>query len=242
MERFKFYRRWAASGLVNFTVREKETDILVSADMDLKSKAEDLVRRYRGDIEDYIKVNPEFRKTLKPMPPDEKAAEIIKAMLSASRAAGVGPMAAVAGAISEFAGKGLLKYSNQVILENGGDIFIKTDRERKIGIYAGDSILSGRVAIKLKPDKGPKGISTSSGTVGHSLSLGNADAVTVISPDGSLADASATAVCNMVKTAPDINRALDFAKSIEGVTGCVVIYKDRIGSIGDIELTQGGAK
>jgi len=236
MNQSRFYRFSADPGLVSFTVREEETDILISAEKDLKSEAEGLIRRYRKDISDYIKLNPGFKESLKPLPPDEKAPEIIKAMLASTCRAGVGPMAAVAGAISEFVGKGLLKYSKQVILENGGDIFIKTDRERRIGIYAGDSVLSGRVAIKIEPLATPAGISTSSGTVGHSLSFGKADAVTVVSSDACLADASATAACNMVKTASDIEAALDFAKSIEGVKGCVVIYKDKIGSVGDIEL------
>ncbi len=242
MNQSRFYRSWAETGLINFTVREEETDIFISAEKNLKSKVEALVRRYRRDISDYVKLNPGFRESLEPLPPDENAAEIVKAMLASTRAAGVGPMAAVAGAISGFVGKGLLEYSNQVILENGGDIFIKTDRERNIGIYAGDSVLSGKVAIKIRPGATPAGISTSSGTVGHSLSFGKADAVTVISADASLADASATAACNRVKTASDIKAALDFAKSIEGVKGCVVIYRDKIGSIGEIELIQGGAR
>ncbi|MGB2706088.1 MAG: UPF0280 family protein [Candidatus Omnitrophota bacterium] len=236
MSQPRFYRRWVDSDLINFTVREGQTDILISAEKNLKKKAEELIRRYRKDISDYIKLNPEFRTSLKPMPQDENAAGIIKAMLEATRLAGVGPMAAVAGAISEFTGKKLLEYTSQVILENGGDIFIKTDRERKIGIYAGGSVLSGKVALRIRPEAAPVGISTSSATVGHSLSFGKADAVTVVSPDACLADASATAVCNRVKTEADIEAALNFAKSIEGVQGCVVIYKDKIGSIGEIEL------
>jgi len=242
MSQPRFYRRWVASGLVNFTVREGQTDIFISAEKDLKKKAEELIRRYRKDISDYIKLNPEFQITLKPMPPDENAPLIVKKMLKASRLANVGPMAAVAGAISEFAGKGLLEYTSQVILENGGDIFIKTDKERKIGIYAGKSVLSGKVAIRIKPERTPIGISTSSGTVGHSLSFGKANAVTVVSPDGALADACATASCNRVKTRADIKGALDYAKSIEGIEGCVVIYEDKIGSIGEVELIRGGAQ
>ena len=126
-------------------------------------------------------------------------------------------MAAVAGAISEFAGKGLLEYTSQVILENGGDIFIKTDKERKIGIYAGDSVLSGKVALRIIPEATPAGISTSSGTVGHSLSFGRADAVTVVSSDAALADACATAACNKVKTEADIKAALDFVSKTTNV-------------------------
>lgn len=242
MNQPRFYRNWVKSDLVNFAVSEEQTDIFVSAEKNLKKKAEELIHHYRKDISNYIKLNPKFKTSLEPMPQDENAPEIVKSMLWAGHLAGVGPMAAVAGAISEFVGKGLLEYTNEVILENGGDIFIKTGKERKIGIYAGNSVLSGKVAIRVKPGQTPLGISTSSGTVGHSLSFGKADAVTVTSPDASLADACATAACNRVKTEADLKAALDFAKSIEGIKGCVVIYKDRIGSIGEIELIRGGAQ
>jgi ApbE superfamily uncharacterized protein (UPF0280 family) len=194
--------------------------------------------RHRNDIIKYIKKHPGFGASLKPLPPDVKAPAIVKAMLKAGLLAGVGPMAAVAGAISEFTGKDLLQFTGQVILENGGDIFIKTDRERKIGVYAGKSSLSKKIAIKIPP--GPsRGICTSSGTIGHSLSFGKADAVVLVAGDAILADAAATATCNKVKTGADIEDALNFAKNIEGVIGVMVIYKDKVGTIGNIEITRG---
>ena len=103
---------------------------------------------------------------------------IVKAMAVAAQKASVGPMAAVAGAIAEFVGKDLLKFSEQVIVENGGDIFIRTDRKRTLGIYAGeDSPFTGKLAIEVDPCESGMGICTSSGTVSHSLSFGNADKV-----------------------------------------------------------------
>ena len=239
MNQPRFYREWVKSDLVSFTVRDCQTDIFISAEKDLKNKSQGLIRRYRNYIINYIKIKPEFEKSLTSLPADSKAPDIIKAMLKASTLTGVGPMAAVAGAIAEFVGKELLQFTGQVILENGGDIFIKTNTERKIGIYAGNSPLSGRIAIKVNPGVTPIGICTSSGTVGHSLSFGNADAVCVVAKDTSLADVCATACCNKVKTEREIEEALNFAKSVEGVIGAVVIYKDKVGSIGDIELTRG---
>ena len=202
----------------------------------LKNETEELIRKYRDDIVEYIKLKPEFETSLKPLPIDDNAPKIVKSMLKAAKLSSVGPMAAIAGAISEFVGKGLLKFTDQIILENGGDIFIKTNTERKIGIYAGNSPLSGKIAIRIRPEPSPLGICTSSGTVGHSLSFGKADAAMIISQDTALADAAATAVCNKVKTGSDIKKALNFAKNIEGVIGAVVIYKDKIGTIGEIEL------
>lgn len=232
----RFYREWINSKLVSFTVTDGESDIFISAAKNLKSKAEEAIRRYRREILGYIKRKPEFGTSLVPLSFDDNAAAIIKSMLNAALLAGVGPMAAVAGAISEFTGRELLQFTDEVILENGGDIFMKTKGECKVGIYAGSSPLSGKIAIKIKPESTPLGVCTSSGTVGHSLSFGNADAVAILAGDTALADACATATCNRIKAETDIGGALNFAKSVESVLGAVVIYKDKVGVIGDIEL------
>ena len=238
-ETHRFYRQWTDSDLENFTIQDNESDIFISAEKKLESQAKKLIHDFRADIIDYIKLKPKFNTSLKPLAFDKNAPKVVKAMLEAACLAGVGPMAGVAGALSQFVGYGLLKFTNQIILENGGDIFIKTNKERKIGVYAGNSSLSGKIAIKVKPKEMPLGICTSSGTVGHSLSFGKADAVVIICPDAVLADTCATATCNMVKNESDIKKALNFAKSIEGVIGAVVIYREKIGSIGEIELTRG---
>lgn len=236
MKKHQFYREWIASDLFKCEILEGETDIFFSSIKNLKSEAKKAICKYRADIIDYMKTHPEFQTSLKPFPHDELAPPVVKAMLRATSLAGVGPMASVAGAISEFVGRELLAFTEEVIVENGGDIFIKTKCERKIGIYAGNSPLSGKIAVKIKPELTPFGICTSSATVGHSLSFGNADAATVIAGDASLADACATAMCNRIRTEYDINSALNFAKSIEGIIGAVVIYKRKIGVKGDIEL------
>jgi len=235
----RFYRKYTKSGLVDFTVKDRETDVLISAERDLKEEAEKLIRKYRSDISGYIEKNRDFETSLKPLPPDERAPDIVKSMIKAAATIGVGPMACVAGAISEFVGNGLLRFTKQVMLENGGDLFVKTEVMRKIGIYAGDSPLSGKIAIEIRPASTPVGVCTSSGTVGHSLSFGKADAVTILAPDTSLADACATATCNMVKTEKDIEKALEFAKSIESILGAVVIYRDKMGTIGEITISRG---
>ncbi len=119
-------------------------------------------------------------------------------MAAAAQTAGVGPMAAVAGAIAECVGRELLEFSPEVIVENGGDIFLKVSHRRTVGIFAGDSPLTGRIGIQIEARDTPLGVCTSSGTVGHSLSFGRADAVVVLAPAAALADAAATAIGNRV--------------------------------------------
>jgi ApbE superfamily uncharacterized protein (UPF0280 family) len=161
-------------------------------------------------------------------------------MAEATATAGVGPMAAVAGAIAEAVGQELLRFSDEVIVENGGDIFIKSSEERLIGLYAGESSLSGKVAFAISPEQTPLGVCTSSGTVGHSFSFGKADAVVAFAASTALADAAATAIGNRVSTADDIEGALDYAQTIEGLSGVAIVKDDRLGLRGQVRLADTG--
>ena len=233
----RFYRGWSKdSDLIAQEVIIKETDLFIFAEKDIKSIAEEIVKKYRVQIEDYIKHRPEFMTNLEPIDQDPEADDIIKEMIRTTKLAGVGPMASVAGAIAEFTGKELLAHSKQIIIENGGDIFIKSDKIRTFAVYAGDSPLSNKIFIKIKPEDTPIGVCTSSGTVGHSLSFGKADACVIITKSAILADAVATATCNRIKEKKDIAPSLEFAISIKGVKGVVAILGKDLGSIGDIEL------
>ncbi|MEN8614615.1 UPF0280 family protein [Dehalogenimonas sp. THU2] len=233
------YRRQHLSpDLISFTVSVEETNLFISARTDLERKAYRLVLKYRGIIERYIAGHPEFLTSLKPIDIEREAPRIVKAMTDAARLAGVGPMAAVAGAIAQFVGEELAEYSPNIIIENGGDVYVRSTRDRTIGIFAGDSPLSGKIAIEIKSEETPCGVCTSSGTVGHSLSFGKADAVAVIAPSATLADAAATACANLVQTADDIGYALALAEKIEGVTGALIIKGDCMGAWGKVRLRR----
>ncbi|MCX8126916.1 MAG: UPF0280 family protein, partial [Dehalococcoidia bacterium] len=149
---------------------------------------------------------------------------------------GVGPMAAVAGAIAEEVGKDLLEFSPEVIVENGGDIFMKVTKDRLGGIYAGDSPFSGRIAVRVRAADTPLGIATSSGTVGHSLSFGKADAAMVLADSACLADAAATALGNLVVSSADIVPAIEWARRIPGLRGVLVIKGGDMGMWGRVQL------
>ena len=231
------YRRLAyRDKLVSFRVTVKETDVLVHATRPLEDITKELILKYRGYIEAYIRQHPEFAKTLRPWPISGPAPLIVKDMAAAGEKAGVGPMAAVAGAVAEHVGRELLAHSKEVIVENGGDVFLKTAGPVTTGIFAGSSPLSLRIGLRIDPGSKPLAVCTSSGTVGHSISMGKADAVCVVSASCSLADAAATSIGNRVESKTDIQQALDFGKQLEGVTGVVVIIGDSIGIWGELEV------
>jgi len=235
----RVYRRCLHStDLIQFEVRVGESDLLIAAGQDLRAVARRSVIRHRRELKEYIAQHSEFRTSTGPLPCDEQARPVIRMMQAASQKTGVGPMAAVAGAIAQVVGEDLLKVSSEIVVENGGDVFISSCRPRVASIFAGDSPLSQRVGIRLKGSQLPLGICTSAGSVGPSYSGGNADAVVVVARDTALADAAATAAGNLVESKRDIKRALEFAMGLDScVIGIVVIIGDHIGARGDIELT-----
>jgi ApbE superfamily uncharacterized protein (UPF0280 family) len=224
--------------LVKFEVVVKETDLLVRAESNLSNETRESVLKYRHQLETYITMNPEFQRSLIPLAQDLHAPELVREMIRVSQLARVGPMAAVAGAIAEWVSKDLLKLSKEVIIENGGDIYLATARERTIGIYAGQSSLSLKIGIVIGPEESPLGVCTSSGTVGPSLSFGKADAVCILSKSAALADAAATAVGNIVQEKKDIGLGLERGREIEGVLGVLIIVGEKMGIWGSIKLTQ----
>lgn len=226
-----------SDGLISFQTISRETDLHVMAQANLRVETTHLVAQYRNQLENYIGRRPEFLSSLSPLEFDAMAPAIVKEMLKAGIAAGVGPMAAVAGAMSEFVGGDLLKqYSDEIMVENGGDIFLKRSVDCRVGIFAGQSPLSNKIGLKIEVDQMPIGICTSSASVGHSLSLGEADAVTVLASSVCLADAVATRLGNETKGSRPIDEVLHVAESIKGIIGVIVIRGEELGAWGNVSL------
>ena len=236
-----FYRDWVKDKGLHITqIIAKETDLRIATNKAAdKGFIEEKIRSYRWDIEKYINKDHRFLTALKPLAVELNAPSIVKAMAEKAKSVNLGPMSTVAGAIAEFLGRDLLKQGyKDVIIENGGDIFLKTRRARLTGIYSGRSKLWNSLCIKIKPKDTPLGICTSSGTIGHSLSFGSADSVVILSKSVSLADAVATATCNRINFKQDLQKALDFARSIKGVSGVVIILKNNLVSWGKVEFAH----
>jgi len=220
--------------LCHFQVAVRETDLDIAAREDLTAQAYDSIHRHRHFLEQYIRIFPTFSQSLKPLPDDPMAPPIVREMLKAASTAGVGPMAAVAGAMAAFVGRDLLRFSPEVIVENGGDVFIARNSTVRVGVFAGTSPLSNKLVLTVDASRMPLGVCTSSATVGPSLSFGRADAVCVLAPSVALADAAASAIGNLVLKKDDIQRALDFGATIPGVEGIVIVFRDNLGVWGDI--------
>lgn len=228
------------AGLESFEVKIKDTDLHIMADQRMPRIAEELALQFRLQIEGYISTHPAFLSALKPLPEDPLAPPIVKEMLSAAAIAGVGPMAAVAGTIAEYVGRAMLsKGCHEVLVENGGDLFLARRKEAVVAIFAGESPVSMRIGIKLPEGAMPVGVCTSSGTVGHSLSFGAADSVTVLADSTALADAAATRLGNEFAT-QTLEGVLEKSREIEGIRGVVLVRREQLGCVGDVELVRIG--
>jgi len=239
MYELRTYRHWVEGrDLTSFNVTVKETDLYIRATVNLKRKAHRLALKYRHQLESYIERHPAFLTSLEPLTVAGDAPHIVRQMAKAAQIASVGPMASVAGAIAEFVGNELALFSPDIIVENGGDIYLKSSVKRIVGIYAGNSSLSGKIGLEINGGETPLGICTSSGTVGHSLSYGKADAVIVLSKSAAIADAAATAIGNLINQPADINSGIELAKDMKGVSGVIIIKDDDIGIWGKVRIRQ----
>ena len=191
------------------------------------------IRRQRNILEDYLRRQPEFRTALAPLALLPGAPEVAVRMQAASRVTGVGPMAAVAGAMAQLAAEAALEAgAAEAIVENGGDIYLASPQAVVIALYAGPGVLSGRLALEIQPEELPLAVCSSSGRLGHSFSFGDCDLATVVARDAALADAAATLAGNLVRRESDIPDALERVAGLPGVAGLLLVKGEKVGVAG----------
>ena len=233
----RFYRQYMkADDLVYFGVHQEQSDLYIGAQKKLAMKADEYLLQARLEIKKEIAKRPEFLSSFYPLLYTGGAKQPVHRMYWASSACGVGPMAAVAGAVAQYVGRKLADFSDNVIVENGGDIYLKTTVARQVSVYAGQSSLSGKIALEIEP--GEWGICTSAYSIGHSYSDGRCDAAVVIAHDCALADAAATALGNSIKDEKQLERGVKGILNIDGVLGALAVINEKVAAAGDVTLTS----
>ena len=227
----------------SFRAGYRETDLWVAVDTDSYcSEAErytmDRIMFYRSVLEEHIAVYPEFRDSLVPVMAPAGVHPLLRDMYEAAQAAGTGPMSAVAGAIAQYTANDLISRFglSEVIVENGGDIFLKLTSPATVAVFAGISPLSDKIGLVIRPEETPLSVCCSSGTVGHSLSFGIADACMIACRSGAQADAYATAFCNEVKNRDQVQQVTEMALKKPEIMSVVIIAGDKAGLGGSIEM------
>jgi len=189
----------------------------------------------RALLEAYIQRHSEFASSLEPISLRADAPDIAKKMAAASLSADVGPMAAVAGALTQAAATAALRAGDrEVLVDNGGDIYLSAESEIVVGLFAGENAVSRRLGLRIEPAMMPLAICSSSSQMGHSLSLGHCELACVVSQDAALAAAAATRACNSVKRPRDIQPTLEMIVSIPNVSGVIIVEEGRIGLAGNL--------
>lgn len=224
-------------GEKRFQVVLEQTDLMVTAEADLSGPMLDMARVLRGELKNYMLTHPGFRESLVPVSVEDDAPEIVREMARASALVNVGPMAAVAGTIAQLLAERFAPRSPNLIVENGGDIFMRSTRERTVALL-GDPQSGARLGLALAPRDFPVSVCASSATIGHSLSLGKGELVVVRSRSAALADAAATALANLIDTADDLDLLLARARKMGsiGVEGVFAQAGGKLGVWGKMEL------
>jgi len=193
------------------------------------------IKRQRKILEDYIASHPAFQTSLEPVELKPDAPEVAKRMAAAAKLVGTGPMAAVAGVMAQLAAQAAIKNGcTEVIVENGGDIYLQTTLPVVIALYPGQSEVAGQLAFSLQAEDTPVSICSSSGKMGHSMSLGMCDLATVVAKDAALADAAATPAANLVKTTDDVEPTLNKIAAIDGIDGVLIVKDGQVGLAGKL--------
>lgn len=213
-----------------------ETHIRLTSDL-TNHNLKAYIYSIRRDLKNYISRNQDFLLAMEALEMDENAPAIVQRMYESSSFADVGPMACVAGTISEFFLDYLIRLgSTYSIVENGGDIALVNDRKVLCGIYSNNEVLGNEIAFEIKKRRSPLGICTSSGKIGHSISFGESDSVTVISDSSSLADGLSTRIANDVRGNTSEDRVFNALESAENYReffdGVLIISDDNVGTVG----------
>ena len=227
----------------SFEVKYQETDLWIGVDPDsfnneMKETAQEKISSLRQKLDEYIKTEPFFKKSLKPFAPAGHAPAEAVEMANAAEKAGVGPMAAVAGLFARDVATEILQNFSvkEMVIENGGDIYAQLKNDLILSVFAGDSILSERIGLVIPAETGSVGICTSAGTLGPSLSYGKADAVVVVAHNPLVADAFATAFGNKVKSPADVEKVINQSEKYPEILALLIICEDQVGIRGEYEI------
>lgn len=240
----RFYRNLLGSERFHpFVIGYKDSDLWIGINPhNFNLKIPEFAKRklveLRRQLEAYLLIHPEFATSLTPIKVNHKAPDIARFMANAALRAQTGPMAAVAGAFSEYLGKAIQREFeiNEIVVENGGDIYLLLKEAMVLSVYAGQSPLSNKIGIEIPAIDTPLGICTSAATVGPSKSFGNADAVMVACKNTALADAFATAIANKVHSASDIDPQLKASEQLSDIQSLMIICEGTVGLRGNYPL------
>ncbi len=222
------------SGFVSSRFEIGETAATIAGDPTHIPRATGAIARTRDDIERQIAADPFFLTTFEPYDRMRATSEVAGRMCEASRSAGVGPMATVAGTIAQTALEAMVEDGcEHGWVDNGGDIALCLHKPTVVEVFCepGSTDVFG---FEIGPTDGVIGVCSSSGRLGHSISLGRADVAVAVAESAILADALATAICNGVRTRADLPACLEPFVHVDGFIGGLVMLDGDVAMEGQL--------
>jgi len=219
---------------MKWSVSYGETILNIDCTVDLRKEVLKELIKQHTDLLSYINKDPVFFTSYDPIEISSDAPEIIRLMHDASTKFNVGPMATVAGTISELIGKRIQKDCDEFTIENGGDIFLSSSSDKTIQIKTSNRKFADKLSLNVSGDETPIGICSSSSSIGHSISFGRTELVVSISDSSSIADAAATYYANQIKTQSDLTETFEKASKNHLIRGFLVLVGDELGVYGKI--------
>ena len=226
----------SAAGRYSFRLDYKYSGLYIICDRDISSELEKPVLSFYRDIETVIAGETDFEKSLAPLKAGKDLPRTLKEMCGAGEVFEVGPMASVAGALCDYLAKNLAGICSFLMIENGGDVYIKSSGQVEVGIFTKNVYFKDKLTLLIEAGQTPCGICSSSGSFGHSLSLGKSDLVTVMSGTATIADAAATSIANTINNEEDIDKAIARFSQYSEIDGLIIIKNKRIGLWGKLQL------
>jgi ApbE superfamily uncharacterized protein (UPF0280 family) len=237
---YKLHRDWLSGAdfyLTQIAAKETELQVFTSRKAE-RRMIEEKIRLLRLDIENYIERDRLFLVSLRPVEVAKDAPVIVKEMSRCARLINCGPMQTLAGAIAGYLGRALSDNGfKDVVVKNATSIFIKSSKTLAINFYTGRSKIWSRLKLKIRPKDTPLCVAIQEGRRAQDINFGCADNVFVLSSNAALAQGAAVSVANRINTKADMQRALDFARTIKGIEGVAIIMKNNMLSWGKVEIT-----
>ena len=227
------------SEFVTSRIEIQETAATIASERRFIAGAVDAMKMARRDIERQIRKDRFFLTTLEPYDSGSCTSEITARMCAATKRAGVGPMASVAGAIAQAGLDAMVSNGcRHAWVDNGGDIALVLESPLTLEIFTTPGS-SKAFAFNLRTTGRAMGICSSSGKLGHSISFGDSDIAVAIADDAVLADAFATALGNEVKDRASLGKCFDILRNTKSVKGGLAMMDGTVAMYGEVpELVE----
>ena len=219
---------------VHSKVEIGETAATVACERQFLGPAVDAIKAARVEVERWIRKDPFFLATMDPYRCDGDPGRVVQRMCDAAEAAGVGPMATVAGAVAQEAIEAMVAAGcTHGWVDNGGDIAMLLEEPATVEVFCEPGSKEA-FGFELGPTRSIIGMCSSSGRLGHSISFGDSDVALAYADDAVLADALATAIGNRVVDAGSMRSCFDPFKGLKGFRGGLAMRDGEVSMWGDL--------